>query len=166
MSLVVRQVTVEDAQGITEVLNPIIEESLYTILDTTFSVEEEKGFIANFPKQGVFTVAVDAAQNKVVAFQNIEPFASYTKAFDHVGIIGTFVDGESRGKGVSKQLFQSTFEVAKQKGYEKLFAYVRADNERALAAYMRQGFEVVGTAKKHAKVGGVYIDEVLIEKFL
>ncbi|KAB0289997.1 GNAT family N-acetyltransferase [Vibrio fortis] len=166
MSLVVRQVAVEDAQGITEVLNPIIEEGLYTILDTTFSVEEEKGFIANFPKQGVFTVAVDHEQNKVIAFQNIEPFASYTKAFEHVGIIGTFVDGESRGKGVSKQLFQSTFEVAKQKGYEKLFAYVRADNERALAAYVRQGFEVVGTAKKHAKVGGVYIDEVLIEKFL
>ncbi|MGR5556595.1 N-acetyltransferase family protein [Vibrio fortis] len=166
MSLVVRQVAVEDAQGITEVLNPIIEEGLYTILDTTFSVEEEKGFIANFPKQGVFTVAVDEEQNKVIAFQNIEPFASYTKAFDHVGIIGTFVDGESRGKGVSKQLFQSTFEVAKQKGYEKLFAYVRADNERALAAYVRQGFEVVGTAKKHARVGGVYIDEVLIEKFL
>ena len=166
MSLVVRQVAVEDAQGITEVLNPIIEEGLYTILDTTFSVEEEKGFIENFPKQGVFTVVVDEEQNKVIAFQNIEPFASYTKAFDHVGIIGTFVDGESRGKGVSKQLFQSTFEVAKQKGYEKLFAYVRADNERALAAYVRQGVEVVGTAKKHAKVGGVYIDEVLIEKFL
>ncbi len=166
MSLVVRQVAVEDAQGITEVLNPIIEEGLYTILDTTFSVEEEKGFIEIFPKQGVFTVAVDEEQNKVIAFQNIEPFASYTKAFDHVGIIGTFVDDESRGKGVSKQLFQSTFEVAKQKGYEKLFAYVRADNERALAAYVRQGFEVVGTAKKHAKVGGVYIDEVLIEKFL
>lgn len=166
MSLVVRQVAVEDAQGITEVLNPIIEEGLYTILDTTFSVEEEKGFIANFPRQGVFTVAVNEEQNKVIAFQNIEPFASYTKAFDHVGIIGTFVHGESRGKGVSKQLFQSTFEVAKQKGYEKLFAYVRADNERALAAYVRQGFEVVGTAKKHAKVGGVYIDEVLIEKFL
>ena len=166
MSLVVRQVTFEDAQGITEVLNPIIEEGLYTILDTTFSVEEEEGFIANFPKQGVFTVAVDEEQNKVIAFQNIEPFASYTKAFDHVGIIGTFVDGESRGRGISKQLFQSTFEVAKQKGYEKLFAYVRADNERALAAYVRQGFEVVGTAKKHAKVGGIYIDEVLIEKFL
>lgn len=49
MTLVVRQVNVEDAQGITEVLNPIIEEGLYTILDTTFSVEEEKSFIVKFP---------------------------------------------------------------------------------------------------------------------
>ncbi len=32
-------------------------------------------------------------------------------------------------------LFQVTFEVEKQKGDEKLFAYVRCDNERALAVY-------------------------------
>ena len=51
-------------------------------------------------------------------------------------------------------------------GYEKLFAYVRQDNERALATYLKQGFEQIGLAKKHAKIRGEYIDEVLIEKFL
>ncbi len=48
MSLVVRQVTLDDAEGITNVLNPIIIEGLYTVLDTTFTPEEEKEFIANF----------------------------------------------------------------------------------------------------------------------
>ena len=43
---------------------------------------------------------------------------------------------------------------------------MRGDNERALAVYLKQGFEVIGTAKKHAKVNDVYIDEVLIEKWL
>lgn len=166
MAVVVRQVTTDDAQGIIDVLNPIITEGLFTVLDNTFTVKEEKEFIDQFPKRGVFTVALNQGSTKVIGFQNIEPFASYTKAFDHVGIIGTFVCGDSRGQGVSKQLFQSTFEVARQKGYEKLFAYVRSDNERALAAYKKQGFEVVGIAKKHAKIGDVYVDEVLIEKFL
>lgn len=166
MSLVVRQVSRNDAQGITEVLNPIIIEGLYTVLDTTFTIDEEKEFIAQLPERGVFTVAVNEDGSKVIGFQNVEPFASYTKAFDHVGIIGTFVGSNSRGQGVSKKLFQSTFEVAKAKGYEKLFAYVRGDNERALAAYVKQGFEVVGIAKKHAKVGDVYIDETLVEKLL
>ncbi|CCN50531.1 putative Acyl-CoA N-acyltransferase [Vibrio nigripulchritudo MADA3029] len=166
MKLVVRQVALEDAEGITNVLNPIISEGLYTILDTTFTPEEEKEFIVRFPERGVFTVALSELDSKVVGFQNIEPFDQYTKAFEHVGIIGTFVCESARGLGVSKQLFESTFAVAKQKGYEKLFAYVRRDNERALAAYVRQGFEVVGTAKKHAKVRGEYVDEVFIEKFL
>ncbi|HCG6405247.1 TPA: GNAT family N-acetyltransferase [Vibrio parahaemolyticus] len=166
MSLVVRQVTLDDAEGITNVLNPIIIEGLYTVLDTTFTPEEEKEFIAQFPERGVFTVALSGSDSTVIGFQNIEPFAQYTKAFDHVGIIGTFASENARGQGVSKELFNSTFEVAKQKGYEKLFAYVRSDNERALAAYLKQGFEIVGTAKKHAKVRGEYVDEVLIEKFL
>ncbi|MCW8331982.1 GNAT family N-acetyltransferase [Photobacterium sp. SDRW27] len=166
MSLVVRQVTIDDAQGITDILNPIIVEGLYTVLDTTFTVDEEKEFIKQFPERGVFTVAINSESSRAIGFQNVEPFATYTKAFDHVGIIGTFVDSDSRGQGVSKQLFQSTFEVAKSKGYEKLFAYVRSDNERALGAYLNQGFEIVGTAKKHAKIGGIYVDEVLIEKLL
>ncbi|OED61058.1 histone acetyltransferase [Vibrio lentus] len=166
MSLTIREVTVEDAQGIIDVLNPIIIEARYTILDQTFTVDEEKAFIESFPERGVFSVAVNEATSQLLGFQNVEPFATYTKAFDHVGIIGTYVDANSRGQGVAKQLFDYTFKAAKAKGYEKLFAYVRADNERALSVYLKQGFEIVGTAKKHGKIGDQYFDEVLIEKFL
>ncbi|CAV18776.1 GNAT family N-acetyltransferase [Vibrio atlanticus] len=166
MSLTIREVAVEDAQGIIDVLNPIIIEARYTILDQTFTVDEEKAFIESFPKRGVFNVAVNETTNQLLGFQNVEPFATYTKAFDHVGIIGTYVDANSRGLGVAKQLFDYTFKSAKAKGYEKLFAYVRADNERALAVYLKQGFEIVGTAKKHGKIGDQYFDEILIEKFL
>ena len=45
-------------------------------------------------------------------------------------------------------------------------AFVRADNPTALATYMSQGFRVVGTAQKQTKIGGGYIDEVIIERFL
>ncbi|MEZ9300893.1 N-acetyltransferase family protein [Vibrio splendidus] len=166
MSLTIRKVAVEDAQGIIDVLNPIIIEARYTILDQTFTVDEEKAFIKSFPERGVFSVAVNEATSQLLGFQNVEPFATYTKAFDHVGIIGTYVDANSRGQGVAKQLFDYTFKAAKAKGYEKLFAYVRADNERALAVYLKQGFEIVGTAKKHGKIGDQYFDEILIEKFL
>ncbi|MBT9242437.1 N-acetyltransferase family protein [Vibrio splendidus] len=166
MSLTIREVAVEDAQGIINVMNPIIIEARYTILDQTFTVDEEKAFIASFPERGVFSVAVNETTSQLLGFQNVEPFATYTKAFDHVGIIGTYVDANSRGQGVAKQLFDSTFKATKSKGYEKLFAYVRADNERALAVYIKQGSEIVGTAKKHGKIGDQYFDEILIEKFL
>ena len=166
MSLKIRAVAIDDAQGIIDVLNPIIIEARYTILDQTFTVKEEKAFIESFPERGVFSVAVNETTNQLLGFQNVEPFASYTKAFDHVGIIGTYVDANSRGQGVAKRLFDYTFKAAEAKGYEKLFAYVRADNERALAVYLKQGFEIVGTAKKHGKIGDQYFDEILIEKFL
>lgn len=166
MTLLVREAQTKDAQGIINILNPIIEEGLFTVLDTTFSEEEEKQFIQNFPTRGVFHVALNEENSNVVGFQNVEPFAAYTHAFDHVGIIGTFVDAGCRRQGIASSLFEATFNLARLKSYEKLFAFVREDNPNALATYLKQGFEVVGTAKKHAKVRGKYIDEILIEKFL
>ncbi|MGF1791472.1 N-acetyltransferase family protein [Photobacterium profundum] len=166
MNLIVRKVKREDALGIINVLNPIITDGRFSILDTIFSEEEEEQFIENFPERGVFNVALNTEDSRVVGFQNVEPFASYTSAFDHVGIIGTFVDGQYRRQGIASSLFDATFTMAKSLGYEKLFAYVRDDNETALKTYLKQGFEIVGKAKKHAKINGKYIDEVLIEKFL
>lgn len=166
MEWIIKAAKKEDAGGIISLLNPIIEEGLFTILDTTFSLEEEEQFIQNFPKNGVFHVASSPQDSSVVGFQNVEPFASYTHAFDHVGIIGTYVDSAYRRQGIASCLFDSTYQLAKSKCYEKLFAYVRVDNENALATYLKQGFEVIGKAKNHAKIRGKYIDEVLIEKFL
>ena len=166
MKLIIRDVQKADAQGIINILNPIVEAGLYTILDTTFSLEEEAQFIKDFPERGIFNVAVNSEKSTVVGFQNVEPFATYTHAFDHVGIIGTYVDSRYRRQGIASSLFNSTFERARSKGYEKLFAYVRDDNKEALATYLKQGFEIIGVAKKHAKIRGKYIDEVLIEKML
>jgi RimJ/RimL family protein N-acetyltransferase len=41
---------------------------------------------------------------------------------------------------------------------------VRADNDAALRVYQRHGFSIVGTARRHARIGGRYIDEIVIEK--
>ncbi|MFT7682623.1 MAG: L-amino acid N-acyltransferase YncA [Moritella dasanensis] len=166
MKLTIRDVQQADAQAIMNILNPIIEAGLYTILDTTFSLEEEEQFIQDFPERGVFNVAVNSAESTIVGFQNVEPFATYTHAFDHVGIIGTYVNSRYRRQGIASSLFNTTFELARSKGYEKLFAYVRDDNKDALSIYLKHGFEVIGIAKKHAKIRGKYIDEVLIEKWL
>ena len=166
MNLTIRDVQPDDAQGLIEILNPIIEGGLYTVIDTPFTAAEERQFVENFPKQGIFHVAVDSDTGKIVGFQNVEPFAAYTRAFDHVGIIGTYVDSSVRRQGVASALFQAMFRAMVPKGYEKLFAYVRGDNPAALATYLKQGFQVIGTAQKHAKINGTYIDETLIEKLL
>jgi L-amino acid N-acyltransferase YncA len=164
MSIAVRGVQLEDAEAIINILNPIIETKKYSVMVQTFTLEEEIDFIKNFPERGIFHVAV--AENKVFGFQVVEPFSTLTAAFDHVGIIGTYVGLTMRGQGISKKLFEATFIAAKEKGYEKLFAYVRADNPVALKTYQAQGFDIIGIAKRQAKIAGKYVDEIFIEKFL
>lgn len=166
MVVEVRDARVEDAEEIARILNEIIAARIYTALDTLVTLAEEREFIRTFPVRGIFHVAVDASTGTVVGFQDVSPFADFTHAFDHVGIIGTYVDLGRHRQGIAAQLFASTFAAALRKGYEKLFTYVRADNEAGLKAYLGQGFRIVGTAKGHAKIDSRYIDEVMIEKHL
>jgi L-amino acid N-acyltransferase YncA len=162
----IRDVRIEDAEEILAILNPIIAARGYTAMDTEFTVEVEREFIRTFPSRGIFLVAVDTTLSGIVGFQNVSPFEKFTHAFDHVGIIGTYVDLALRRQGIASRLFAATYDVARQKGYEKFFSYVRADNEAGLQTYLRQGFRIVGTAERQAKIDGTYVDEIVIEKLL
>jgi L-amino acid N-acyltransferase YncA len=166
VDLLIREVQLDDAEAIVSILNPIIKAGVYTAFSTPFTVEAEQEYILHFPQRGVFHVAVCCHNQKVVGFQSMEPFATYTHAFDHVGVLGTYVDLSCRRQGVGRNLFRTMFEAAHCKGYEKLFTLIRADNVAALATYLNQGFHIVGTAKKQAKINGTYVDEIIIERSL
>jgi len=166
MEVFIRNVCPDDAEAIVGILNPIITAGGYTVLEGPLSPDAERLFILSFRPRGIFHVAQSRQSPAVVGFQTLEPFATYTHAFDHVGVIATYVDLGCRRQGIGRQLFKATFAAARQKGYEKIFTHVRSDNPAALAAYRKSGFQVVGTAVKHAKIGGCYVDEIMIERFL
>jgi L-amino acid N-acyltransferase YncA len=166
MELSIRDATPADAEALVGILNPIIVARLYTAFDTPFSVEAEREYLLTFPPRGIWKVAVSVAEGTLVGFQVMEPFATYTTAFDHVATLGTYVDLAMRRQGIAKRLFEATFAAAREKGYEKIFTFVRADNPAALRTYLSQGFLVIGTARNHARIDGRYIDEILIEKAL
>lgn len=166
MDFLVRTAQPDDAEAIVAIFNPIIEAGLYTAFDTPFTVEAERAYILNLPQRAIFLVAERREDRRIVGFQSMEPFATYTRAFDHVGVLGTFVELSQRRQGIASGLFQATFETARAIGYEKIFTFIRADNSAALAAYLRQGFRIVGTAQRQAKIRGRYIDEMIVEKLL
>jgi len=66
------------------------------------------------------------------------------------------------GARLSKVMFEAT----RRKGFEKIFTYVRADNQASLAFHEKLGFRIIGTADRQAKIDGKYVDEIFIEKFL
>jgi L-amino acid N-acyltransferase YncA len=166
MDLLIREVRTEDAEAIVGILSPIIESGRYSALDTPLSVEEEREFIRDFPQRGVFHLAEDAGTREALGFQTLEPYATYTHAFDHVAVVATFVALTRRRRGIGRRLSEATFASARARGYEKVFTFVRADNQEALQFYLNLGFRVVGTAERQAKFGGNYVDEIIIEKFL
>ena len=166
MDLSIRDVAPADAGAVVGILNPIVAARTYTAFSDPFRVEEERDYIEKFSPRGVWKVAIRNRDGCLVGFQVLEPFGAYTKAFDHVATLGTYVDLSQRRQGIATALFTATLGAAQEKGYTKVFTYVRADNPAALATYRANGFEVVGTARRHAKIDARYVDEVLIERHL
>jgi|SRR5712671_763663 len=167
MDFQIRNARPDDAPEIVRVFNPIINAGIYTVLDAPLTVESQRAYIAGLSSRAIFNLAESTIDGSVMGFQSMEPYPDqYSHAFDHVGVIGTWVDLNFHRKGVAKSLFRATFEVAPRKGYEKIFTYIRADNPVALAAYESQGFRIVGRAHRQAKLHGRYIDEVIVERML
>ena len=166
VDLLIREVMADDAAAVVAIFNPIIEAGMYTAFDAPFTVEAERSYIETLPERAIFLVAERVTDRVLVGFQSLEPFATYTQAFAHVGVLGTYVDLECRRQGVAGRLFLATFLAARARAYEKLLTYIRADNTPALAAYSRQGFRVIGTAERQARLRGRYVDEVIVERFL
>jgi len=159
----VRKSSLQDAKGVVAVINSVIAEGKLTVLDKSFTVQEEVKFLASLSdREAVFVAEVGG---KIVGVQTIS-FYSQMDANSHVATIGTWIHKDYRSRGVGKLLAKESFTFAKEKRFEKILIYVMAHNERALRFYESLGFKRIGTAKRQVKLRGEYHDEVYMEKFL
>ena len=164
--IAVRKAGPDDAAGVAAVLNGAILGGSPTLLDTTFSVEEERAYIEGLPERSFIHVAV-TADGRIAGFQTVIPWSTFaTSAFDHVATMGTYVDGADRRQGVGEVLARVSFAAALALGYVKIFTDLRADNLASLGYHLALGFEVVGAARRHARAGGRDVDVLFIERFL
>jgi RimJ/RimL family protein N-acetyltransferase len=146
------------------VLNGVIAERRYTAMDGRWSVEAEASYIAGLGPRSILNVA--EAGGKIVGFQTLEPFATYTPSMDHVGTLGTIVSASWRGRGAGRQLWEATRANARSLGYQKVVILVRASNQGALSFYRALGFEPRGSLRRQVRIDGAYDDEVFMELFL
>jgi L-amino acid N-acyltransferase YncA len=164
--IAVRKAGPDDAAGVAAVLNGTILGGSPTLLDTTFSIEEERAYIEHLPARSFIHVAETPADG-IIGFQTVIPWSTFvTTAFDHVATMGTYVDAAHRRRGVGAALARSSFAAALALGYDKIFTDLRADNLDSLAYHLALGFTVVGAARRHARVRDGDVDVLFIERFL
>ena len=166
MPLLIREVRPDDAQAILNILNPIIESGAYSALDTPFTVEAEQEFIHRFPQRGVFHLAEESREKRVVGFQTLEPFATYTRAFDHVGVVATFVELACRGRGVGRYLAKASFEQARTQRVREAIHFCTSRQSRCTAVLQQARLPGGRNGSEAGKIGGKYVDEVIVERFL
>ena len=55
----------------------------------------------------------------LVGLQSAEPYATCTHAFDHVAVMGTYVDLSLRRQGIGRRLSEVTFAAVRKRGSER-----------------------------------------------
>ena len=164
MEFLIRRATPDDAEAISAIWEVVCAERVYTAVDRPFTPQQEREYIASLSdREAIFLAEVEG---RVVGFQSLDLWADYTDSFAHVGVIGTIILPEWRGKGIGRRLARHTFDFARAHGYEKLVIYVRAGNAGAQAFYRSLGFVPKGVLVKQVKIDGRYEDEVFMELFL
>ena len=157
----VRRDSLDDASGLANVLNSIISEGRLTALSGHWTPDAELAFLQSLgPRSEIFCAEV---AGRIVAFQVVEPFVTYTSTMDHVCHFGTYVLAGYRGRGIGKELAAATLAFARAEGYLKSVVYVLAHNEDGLAFYGSLGFQARGVLTAQTKIDGVYYDEVFME---
>jgi dephospho-CoA kinase len=160
----VRLGTAHDAEAIAAVLNGVVHEGGLTVMDHSFTVEEERDFLQRLPRRA--RVMVLTLAGVVCGFQVIEPYASYTGAMDHVASLGSFVASGLRCHGLGHGLAAVTLPVARNLDFAKIVINVRADNPGAQEFYASLGFQPCGRLVRQAFIDGHYVDELLYELLL
>jgi L-amino acid N-acyltransferase YncA len=161
----IRRATPDDAAGVADVLNGVITSGRHSLLDTPFTVAEERAYIEALPERSFLHVA--EAAGVILGFQTVIPWTTFaTHEFDHVATMGTYVDERHRRHGVGTALAAASFAAALEMCYEKVFTDLRADNLDSLSYHLALGFTIVGAGRRQARVAGRDIDVIFIERFL
>jgi L-amino acid N-acyltransferase YncA len=164
MEVSIRPARITDAQGVVDVINSVIQEGGLTALYPVLTVGQEEAFIQGLGPRSVMYVAELAGS--ILGVQTLEPLAPYTRAMDHVAVLGTYVYRNFRQQGVGSRLTERSLAYARQEGYEKAVVYVRASNSGGQAFYRRVGFVPKAILERQVKIDGTYDDEVLMELFI
>jgi L-amino acid N-acyltransferase YncA len=140
-------------------LNAIITAGDFSAMDRPVSLAEQRAFIANYPATGVFFVALSG--DELLGMQDVMPCATSPEL---TGEVSTFVRLGRQGQGIGSSLSAVTLLAARQRGFKRLYAKIRADNPKALRFYQHQGFRCV--AHETARIRSVVTDIVVTERRL
>jgi L-amino acid N-acyltransferase YncA len=157
MALLIRPARAEDASGLSELINRIIERGGTTALETPYTAAEfDRAYISGPDVISCF-VAIDQPTGQYEGFQGLGRLAGLPEGYAD---IGTFARLGGTQSGVGTALFQATRAHAVSLGLNGVNATIRADNTGGLAYYSRMGFQDFSVRQGVPLKSGLPVDRI------
>ncbi|MCF8247969.1 MAG: GNAT family N-acetyltransferase [Saprospiraceae bacterium] len=100
---------------------------------------------------------------EVVGWAALTPY-SKREVYRGVGEVAVYLGEKFRGRGIAKTLLGHLVEASEQAGFWTLQAVIFAKNYASIKLHESAGFRIVGVRERIAALGGVWHDNVLMER--
>ncbi len=171
-TVVIRNPNRGDAAGFVEIMRSVASEGRYTLAEVDevdWTIPIKRADIDEHNQSAGYLALVAEGRGIPVGFLEFENGGR--RRTQHVGIFSIFISRDWRGKGVGSTLIKMLLDWATAHPViEKVTLEAFATNKRAIALYEKFGFQVEGRCQRDikvgGKVGGLYIDSLLMYKFV
>jgi len=156
----IRQARESDLTGLVGAMRAALQDRTYTVAESVADVVDHERVLLrhNDIESRMFFVAT--VNGDVVGWVHLN--APEIEKLSHTAQLTVGVLEEYRGHGIGSHLLQRGLEWAKKNGYEKVYNSVPSTNEGAIEWLTERGWETEAVREKHYRIGGDYVDEVMM----
>jgi len=113
------------------------------------------------PNAAVFVAETPAGVvGRISILRDVNPYSN------HVAELGLMVAENERRRGIGTALIDEAVKWASSAGITKVELHVFPHNEPAIALYAKLGFREEGRRNRHYRIGGHYVDAILMARNL
>jgi len=151
---------------------PTDDDAIVAIDDVTWTAltspaPQPDGLRSYFAATPVDDVLVAEVDGRVVGYVQLHNAFGGLAAHQHVlEINGLAVHPDATGRGIGAQLVEAVVAEAARRGARKVSLRVLAPNATARRLYARCGFAEEGVLRQEFLLGGTYVDDVLMARFI
>jgi RimJ/RimL family protein N-acetyltransferase len=161
--LIVRPAAVADAEALVEIGRSVAgEDELW--LTYSRSVSDERRALKRLRRDT--HTAVFVAETPAGLVGRLSLARDGNPVSRHVAELGLMVVAEERRRGIGTALIEEAANWARASGVTKLELHVFPHNEPAIALYRKLGFREEGHRHRHYRIGGHYVDAILMALYL
>jgi len=161
----VRRSTRADAPTVIAAIETVCDEEIFFQTDSFVPDRHWEAVLYRPESVPQHLLAVAELEGQIIG--HIRLFSGVCGVKDrHVAELGVLVLSPFRGQGVGQLLMAHALDWAGERDLKKMVLSVFATNREAIKLYKRFGFVLEGTRKMQYNIGGQYVDELLMAKFL
>ncbi len=146
--IILRNVEATDAEEIIEILNKIDSETTFLTREPgefNLTLEEERKFLQSQVVSEVNIMILAEVEGKIVGMCAIN--GNTKRRLRHSASLGITILKDYWGMGIGRKLMETGISWAKNNGISRMELKADTNNHRALALYLKLGFQVEGTLR-------------------